>query len=728
MKPLGLFPDCLSVRGQRNKVSEQEAIGAGGQQARLWVPGWLSARSAGWAAALVAARTDLVLWAPIAMGLGIGGYFLWPAEPGRAVVLVVLLLGLAGFAGWIFAPEAGRFPSALLVLVCFGALLAVGRAHAVAAPVLSFRYYGPVEGRVTGVDRSARDKLRITLDQVVLSGVAAQKTPARVRLTLGPGPPPEPGFRVMTTGHLQPPPGPAEPGGWDFRRAAWFARLGAVGSAQAPVLVVEPPVPGDWTLAGDRLRRSLSQAMQARMEGQAGAVAAALMTGDRSGIAAATNDAMRASGLYHIVSISGLHMGMLAGFVFAAIRYGLALAGPLALYWPTKKIAAVAALIAATVYLWIAGPEVATQRAYIMTAVMLAAVLFDRRALSLHTVALAAIAVLVLRPESLTEPGFQMSFAATVGLIVMLGPWARWAQRLPARLRPVLAPVLGLALTSVVAGLATGPVAAAQFGRISGYGLIANMLAVPVMGVAVMPAGVIAAVLAPFGLAAPALWVMEMGTRWMIFVAEHVAALDGAQGYVVQPGPAVLPLMAAGAAIAVVGRGAVRLAGVAAVALATGLWLSVPRPALLIAPEGQAVGLMTPAGRALSKPGAEFAVAEWLQADGDGAAPAEAFARTGFEGARGERTALWNGRPVVHLSGKAGPGAALSACHDGAIVILAGTAPEAVRKGMCTLWDLPRLSRSGAVAYDAGGQVRVADGPGHLRLWSGENTRFRGAP
>ncbi len=712
------------MRRQRNKVSEQEAIGTGGQGARLAVPLWLSARAAGWGAALIAARTDLVLWAPIAMGLGIGGYFSWPGEPGWPEVLVLVLLGTAGLAGWILAPEAGRFPSALLVLVCFGALLAVWRAHSVAAPVLTFRYYGPVEGRVIEVDRSARDKLRITLDQLVLSGVAVGKTPARVRLTLGPGPPPEPGFRVMTTAHLQPPPGPAEPGGWDFRRMAWFARLGAVGSAQAPVLVVEPPVPGDWSLAGDRLRRSLSQAMQARMEGQAGAVAAALMTGDRSGIETATNDAMRASGLYHIVSISGLHMGMLAGFVFAAVRYGLALAGSAALYWPTKKIAAVAALIAATVYLWIAGPEVATQRAYIMTAVMLAAVLFDRRALSLRTVALAAVAVMLLRPESLTEPGFQMSFAATVGLIVMLGPWARWAQRLPARLRPVLVPVLGLALTSVVAGVATGPVAAAQFGRVSGYGLIANMLAVPVMGVAVMPAGVIAAVLAPFGLAAPALWVMEMGTRWMIFVAGHIAALDGAQGYVVQPGPAVLPLMAVGAAVAVVGRGVVRGVAVGAIVVAAGLWLAASRPALLIASEGQAVGLMTPVGRVLSKPGAEFAVAEWLQADGDASSPATAFTRIGFEGPRAQRSAVWENHVVVHLSGKAGPEAVRAVCHDGAIVILAGRAGVDQDVAGCTLWDLPRLNQSGAVAYDTRRQVRVTDVPGRLRLWSLRGNRF----
>ncbi|MBD3788620.1 MAG: ComEC/Rec2 family competence protein, partial [Sphingomonadales bacterium] len=390
--------------------------------------------------------------------------------------------------------------------------LAAGRAHQVAAPVLGFRYYGAVEGRVVEIDRSSRDQIRLTLDRVTLSNMDPGQVPARVRVSLSGGAEalPEPGTRVMLTANLSPPPGPAEPGGFDFRRYAWFEGLGAVGYTRTPVLRAAPPDPDDPLMAGHRLRMRLSAAMQARMPGQAGAVAAALMTGDRSGISEATNAAMRAANLYHIVSISGLHMGMLAGFVFGAIRYGLAALGGAALTWPVKKIAAVVALVAASLYLWVAGPEVATQRAWIMVAVMLLGVLFDRRAISLRSVALAAAALLVWQPESLTSAGFQMSFAATVALVLAMGPWTRIAHHLPRLVQPVAM----LALTSLVAGFATAPIAAAQFHRVSDYGLLANMLAVPVMGALVVPAGVVAALLAPLGLAAPALWVMRIGTEW----------------------------------------------------------------------------------------------------------------------------------------------------------------------------------------------------------------------
>lgn len=669
------------------------------------------------AGALVRARLDLPLWAPVALGAGIGAWFAAPIDPPAGVIWGLGALAVVALLIWARGAEPLRFPAALLALLAAGVLLAEARAAAVAAPVLPFRYDGPVEGRVLAVDRSSRDRIRLTLDAVQLTDIDPDRSPAMVRVTLRPETAalPEPGERVMLTANLQPPAPPAEPGAWDFRRTAWFEGLGAVGFARGPVLRVAPPDPHDRALAGHRLRMRLSAAMQARMPGQAGAVAAALMTGDRSGISEATNAVMRAANLYHIISISGLHMGMLAGFVFAAIRYGLAAVGPFALIWPVKKIAALVALVASTVYLWLAGAEVATTRAWLMTAVMLVAVLLDRRAISLRTVALAALVLLVLEPESLTEPGFQMSFAATVALVLAFGPWARIAPRLPWLVRPVAM----LVLTSLVAGTATAPIAAAHFGRVAEYGLLANLLAVPVMGTLVMPAGVIAALLAPLGLAAPALWVMEQGTRWMIFVAERVEALDGAVIAVPAPPAAVLPLLALGALLAVLARGLPRIAGLSAMAVAAGLWGTAVRPALLIAPEGALVGLATAEGRALSKPGAAFVAESWLKADGDESTPEAAAARPGFSGPRGARVATWNGRTVVHLSGTGALAALSAACHGDALVILAASAPDPAPAG-CEIWDRDRL-RAGGVAFAADGR-QIGPGQG-ARRWTGRPRR-----
>ncbi|WP_277749185.1 ComEC/Rec2 family competence protein [Paenirhodobacter populi] len=685
--------------------------------ARLWGDGarW----RAGFAdpgVALARARADLVLWMPVAIGCGGGVYFALRTEPSGLVLAVLLAVMVAGVAGLLRGPEALRLLAGLVAFAALGFLLSAHRTHSVAAPVLDFRYYGPVEGRIVKVDRSSRDLIRLTLDRVTLKRVAPERTPERVRVSLHGVQDhllPEPGMRVMLTANLMAPNGPAEPGGWDYRRTAWFERLGAVGYSRTPVMLVEGADPHDLALAGHRVRMAISRAMQERMPGQAGAVAAALMTGDRSGITEATNEVMRISNLYHIVSISGLHMAMLAGFVFAAIRYGLAACGNLALILPAKKIAAAAALVAASVYLWIAGPEVATQRSYIMAAVMLLAVLFDRRALSLRTVAIAAVMILIARPESLTEPGFQMSFAATVGLIVSNTRWAEWSRPLPHLLRPAIA----LLFTSLVAGIVTGPIAAAHFNRGSGYGLLANFLAVPVMGTLVMPGGVIAAVLAPFGLAAPALWVMDLGTRWMILVAEWVAGLKGASVMVMAPPAAVLPVMSLGAVVAVLARGPLRMAGMGAVAVSMVLWTQAERPVLLVSSGAEIVGLAGPEGRGLSKPVADFVASSWLAADGDGATVAEAAARPVFTGDRGARVANWQGRAVVHLTGKAGLESLPQYCRDGALVILAGTAP-AEGAGSCEIWDQPRLRDSGALAFDARGDVTWANAVSGMRPWT----------
>ncbi|MCB2128074.1 MAG: ComEC/Rec2 family competence protein [Rhodobacteraceae bacterium] len=636
-------------------------------------------------------------WAPVFLSLGIGGYFALPVEPGgKALALAVALaIGLGAVA--LRGPDLLRVPALGLFLIAAGLLLGAGRARMVEEPVLGFRYYGPIEGRIVAIDRSFSDQIRLTLDRVVLQDTEPERTPARVRVALHGeegGTEPHPGTTVILTGHLSPPEGPVEPGGFDFQRLAWFSGLGAVGYTRSPVLALAPPE-GGLSMWIFRLRMTISSAMQSRIPGQAGAFAAALMTGDRSGVAQATNDALRGSNLSHLISISGLHMGLLTGFVFAACRYGMALIPPLALRFDTKKIAAVLALLAAGFYLMLAGPGVATRRAFIMAAVMLLAVLSDRRAISLRSVAIAAMIVLILEPESLIEPGFQMSFGATVALIVAFRPWARLQPRVP----PLLRPVAMLVLSSMAAGMATAPIAAAHFNRIAEYGLLANLVAVPLMGTVVMPAGVIAAVLAPVGLAEPALWVMGQGTAIILAVARWITSLDGAVIAVPTPAPGVLALLALGGVAALIGEGRrLRIAGGVAVCLALGVWSGVERPALLVASDGTMAGIMGPDGRALSKPrGAGFVTKSWLEDDGDMAPQDLAYMRPGFSGEAGALTATIGGTPIGHYFGKGSALRAAGACHDGAILFL--SEPWQGAKAVnCTVYDLEKLRQTGAVA------------------------------
>ncbi|MFC0342330.1 ComEC/Rec2 family competence protein [Paracoccus niistensis] len=689
------------------------------------------------------ARAGLLIWAPVLVALGIGGWFLLRFEPrlphyGLALAGMLAALGLA----WL-APRAviaGRLDWDRADLLRLGGLgvalglagfLAAGlRLHLVAAPVMDYRYYGPVEGRVVEIDRSARDRMRVTLDRVTLRDTTPARTPRRVRLSLtGDIPLPQVGSRVMLTGHLGPPPGPAEPFGFDFRRSAFFEGLGAVGYTRTPILTVEPAPPR--RLDATAVRLALSAAMQREIGGQEGAVASALMTGDRSGIAESTNQLMRDSNLYHIVSISGLHMSMLAGFVYAALR--LALAGVQALGLlvgrPVHKLAALAALVVATVYLWLSGGGVPTERAWLMVAVMLAAVLADRRAISLRTVALAALMILLVAPEALVTPGFQMSFAATAALILLFPAWSRRAQMLPWVLRGAAL----LVISSLIAALATSPLAAAYFNRSAQYGMVANLLVVPVMGAVVMPAGVFAALLAPVGLAGPALWLMGLGTRWMLHVAELVTGWGGAVVMVTAPHWAAVPLGGTGVTVALLalhgarGRLSRVIAALAGLMVLSGalLWLWTERPDILIAGDGTAVGLMTPAGRVLSKPAGAFIADSWLRADGDLATAEEAAARPGWQGEKGARQASLGEFRIVHLSGKGAADRVAQACTKGAIVILAARAPEGAARD-CLLLDQSRVARSGAMAgWLREGQMRwVSDeAAAGARLWTSPAVR-----
>lgn len=673
-----------------------------------------------------AGRAGLFVWVPVCLATGIAAWFALPVKPsswewlmvaGVAITSLLLaraarLLAERGHIGWQMA-DALRIGGLALALAAAGAGLAGLRSAQVAAPVLEWRYYGPVEGRLIEIDRSARDRIRLTLDRVVLRDLSPDRTPDRVRLSLmgeASDHLPELGRSIMLTGHLGPPPGPAAPGSFDFRRHAWFERLGAVGYSRTPVMTVGPVQGGIWSM--HRARMAISSAIQTRIGGQKGAVAAALMTGDRSGIEEATNEVMRASNLYHIISISGLHMSMLAGFVYTAMRLALILAQGLGAPLPqaVHKLAALGALAAAAGYLWLSGGGVATERAFVMVAVMLCAILADRRAISLRTVALAATIILACNPEALISPGFQMSFAATIALILTYGPWSRISPHLPVWLRPLLM----LLISSFVAAMATSPIAAAHFNRMAQYGLLANLLAVPVMGTLVMPAGVIGALLAPIGLAGPALWVMGAGTSWMLRVAEFVAGLDGAVTAIPAPPAAVVPLLGFGAALSVFcwrqGLTARRVtplsagfaAGLAMLAAAFALWLTASRPLILIAPEGEAVGIMTPQGRAISKPsGGAFVVKTWLLEDGDTAIQAEAASRPAWSGDRRDRRAeLPDGWTLLHFTGKGSGTRAAGACRPFHIVVVTEKLPRPEGKPPCLIFDPVRLRQTGAVAID----------------------------
>ena len=626
-------------------------------------------------------RQNMMLWSPVALAGGVGAYFGLPFEPplwaGWALgAAAVVWLGLG-----LWASGLVRLLFLTLLFLNLGYLAAVYRSASVAAPILDFRYYGPIEGRVVAIDRSASKALRLTLDRVRLERV--RNTPARIRISLfGFAPELALGDRVALVGNLSPPGGPVEPGGFDFRRYAWFDRLGAVGYSRNPVVQMRPYADAGKGLWLSRVRRALATRVAGAIGGQNGAFAAAIITGDRSRIDGDVLQTLRDSNLAHLLAISGLHMGLLTGFVFLLVRHGLALWPRVALRVPVKKIGAVVALAAGFAYLFLSGGNVATQRAFIMVAVVLFAVLLDRPAFSLRAVALAALLVLLMRPESLTEAGFQMSFAATtalVGVFEMLRT-ARWWNWLREHLPKRLMPALTLLITSATAGLATAPIAAFHFNQISNFGLIANLLSVPLMGLVIMPAAVLALFLSPFGLGGFAFWLMGKGIGWILAVAAYFSEIDNAVTMVPTGPKIVLPLIGLSGCLLFLLLGRARALGLALFAVALTLWAQSPRPMVLVNQNAALIGLRTPHGRALNMATAYgFAARIWLENDGDPATQKQAFARLGIATEnRITRATLSNGWAIILDQNKA-PDPALC----GAEIILIAPKQEAAPAGPC---------------------------------------------
>lgn len=499
---------------------------AGTGRPRTWrrIAAWLEADRARW-----------VLWLPVAFGVGIASYFALPVEPPGWIATGVIASTVA--AAVLFRRKTGvLIVAALCGALGAGAGMAQLRTLWVAAPVIAKRtFVDALSGRVVAVERRT-DGVRLTLDRLQVDTRDNAGAPARVRIkhAIKQATLPRTGDRVRTRAVLLPPPEPATPGGYDFQRRAWFERLGAVGYTLAPLAITgrdRKRGPAIW-LAG--ARDAAGVRIRNAIPGSTGEIAVALLTGDRSGISRADLEAMRESGLAHLLAISGLHIGLAAGFIFFLVRLVLAAIPALGLARPVKKWAAGAALAGALGYMLITGATVPTQRAFLMVGLVLFAVMVDRTALTMRLVAWAAVVILTIAPESLLGASFQLSFAAVVSLIAVYEGLAAWRARRAggfarrSAVRRAAAYVGGIGLTTLIAGGATGFFAIYHFNRFAAYGLAANIVSVPVTALWIMPWGLLALALMPFGLEAIALQPMAWGIDAVLGVAHTVSRWSGA--------------------------------------------------------------------------------------------------------------------------------------------------------------------------------------------------------
>ncbi len=490
------------------------------------------------AAILLAERERWVLWLPVAVGAGVAIYFALPMEPARwwgpALLVPALALGFA---------LRDRLPLLIAAIglgaAALGFTAATEQTRRVAAPVLARPVTATeLEGRVVAVEPTETGA-RVTLDRLAFLNPDGGPRPERVRLRLSPraAAPLVPGERVHLRATMMPPPAPAAPGAYDFARQAWFMRIGAVGYAMGAPTALDTP-PGDgWSdrigIAIARARHALAQRVAVAAGNADGAVAADLLTGERGAVPGDTLQAYRDAGLAHVLVIAGMHMSMVAGLVFLLVRGVLAAIPWVALRYPIKKWAAAVALVVTAGYLVISGFSVPTQRAFVMNAIVLLAILLDREAISLRAITWAALVVLLTEPQALIGPSFQMSFAAVYALVsayeAMTPRLVAWRQAEP--LGWLSGPALylgGIMLTTLVAGGATAFYTAYHFNRYATYGLLGNLLAVPVVGFWVMPAALLALLLMPFGLDVWGWWLMGQGIDVVSRIAALTSSLPGA--------------------------------------------------------------------------------------------------------------------------------------------------------------------------------------------------------
>ncbi len=574
------------------------------------------------------------LFVPVFLGSGALVWFSLAKQPG--LIKLALLLCILGMAAILLRHASAVWRLSTRWAACFaaGMLLAAVETQRLDTVVLDTPVTTLVRGTVVGRESTDRGHWRYIVAVEQTSDPTLKRAPEKVSiLSRSRETPIAIGGALEGKARLSPPSGPALPGLNDFAFDSYFKGIGAVGYFYgAPHAVTATGKDAESMLSAWRLqaseeiarwREAIGVRIRTTIGGDAGAIAAALVTAEERAISRDTIDVLRQAGLAHVLAISGLNMVLAAGTFLIGARTLLSLVPGLAHRVAIKKIAAAGALVMVFAYILISGGAVSAVRSWIMISIMLVAVFFDRPSISLRNVALSAIVILVVTPSAITSPGFQMSFAATLALVA---GYARWRDReltektagFPGTsgLRVVSGFFGGLFLSSLIGGLSTLVYSAGHFHRLAAYGLAGNILAMPVIGILVMPFALIAMMLMPFGLDYYPLVIMGQGIEWMIAMARVVAGWGGDVTTGRLPESAFLLVAAGGVFLCLfrtwIAAGGFLLiaAGAAAIFLQT-----TSNPAIVISEDGRLVAAIT--GKAASSNRAkppDFIFAQWQRA------------------------------------------------------------------------------------------------------------------
>jgi len=598
------------------------------------------------------------------LGAGIALYFALTSEPplwiGGAATLAAALIAIAVRR----RPALRNLGIALAFAAAGFAVMQEARVER-GTPMLE-RRLGPaaITGKIVDIDPLGRG-WRIILAPDPLPGLAADAQPDRVRLHIGATSDAlVPGDRVNLQGLIYPVPAQLVPGGRDMQRELYFAGIGGVGysfGGAHRIVGAGENAGGGWREWLLRLRAEMTARINAALPGSTGGVASAVITGKRGTMEEEVKEAFRQSGLSHLLAIAWLHLGLVGGFVFFAVRGALALIPWLALRYPIKKIAAIVTLVVLFCYLMISGAAIPTERAFVMNGIVFAAILIDRLRLSMRICAFAALVVLLLDPASLVGVSFQMSFGAVVALIAIYEAWGirlAYLFHSGSFARKALGYCGAIAATTLIATIGTEPFAIYHFHHLVLYSPLANVIAVPISAMWTLPWGVVACLLMPFGLEKLALVPMGWGIDVTIGVAEWVAILPGNIWSMPRLPTFGVVLVAVGGCWLCLWQGRWRLWGAAGIAAGMATMLLTSPPDLILADFGRFLAARAPDGNYLVAGASETLDRSFLvQETGASLLPWPAVASSaGALDCPSEGRCIYaaNGRRVALVTGEAG--------------------------------------------------------------------------
>lgn len=546
-------------------------------------------------------RTRWLLWMPVLLGTGIAIYFALPEEP-------LLWIGIASVS--LFALVAFLLRKSLVkliplacLIVSVGFLAANYRTVSVGTRMLNYPLPPLwIEGVVEHAELKASKNGKLS-QWFVLRDLYApefEELPQKARLVFrGKGEMLKPGARVKVYAKLMPVQLPVTPGTYDFRRQSYFQGVGATGFVLKPPEVIALPASTSWQEGLEQVRETMTQTFLREMTPPDGAIAAALVTGDRAAIPEPVRVYFVDSGLAHVLAISGLHLTIVAGLVFFVVRRCLALIPGIALKYPIKKWAAFLTILMTFVYLGISGFGLPAQRSTIMTTAVMVAIIIDRTAISMRSVCLAATFILLIIPEAILSPSFQLSFAAVVGLIGAYescrNPFAQWIN-LGGTWRKILAYFCGIVFSSLIATISTIPYTIYTFNRFTLHAIEANLLAIPLVGTLIMPSAVLTSLLMLVDLEWLSMPLFEYGIELLVSIARTVSSWPGANIFVATPSVVFLSLFTLGGMWLVIWRTRLRYGGLLLIALSfIDLALTTP-PHILINEKGNTVAIRLPSG------------------------------------------------------------------------------------------------------------------------------------